>query len=989
MNVKLRVLTIGVLFFAGQTVMAQKAKAKRDTTTKVKDIEEVVILGYGRKESSTEKVGNYAVVGKEKLENAHFTTVDNALTGSVAGVATNMTSGQPGANVNILIRGVGSLTQETNPLIIVDGIPQFSGDVSSVVATTNALSGINSNDIEELVVLKDAAATSIYGSRGANGVILIKTKSGKKGKPKYNFNSSVGISDESFNKLSLLKNAQEHIDLYALGLLNAGSVANLADGRTKAALDLKWDGITNTDWKKAVTKKNPVQSTYNFQVTAGNDLSTVFASLSYDDYQGIARDAKLQRLTAVVNLTYKLSDRVNLRAGFTGGRVNTEGPIDNNFTANPIKGAYQISPTQKIYNIDGDPNSGFNNDLVYFTAGSTFNSAAIQKFNKNQNIQGRITGYLEGNIKILKDLSFNSNISGYLLNSKDNAYSNPLFGDGATAIPVNTGQDPSVPGNNVTEDFVGRSTNVQWLLSNWTFTNFLGYSKNFGENHSLRLDVGMEATKIEREYTYLFGVGYDQDLANLGFTSIYNSQAYQKYGYSLSFQYKDAASLVGYIGSLNYVYAKKYSLNATYRQDKSSRFAVDKKGDFYSVGGSWSIDKENFLQNSKINELKLRFTYGTQGREANDFYNGFGLTNASTYGGTIGTTPIAADPQITWERQNQFNAGLDFGLFNNKISGSVDLFDKRGEKLLINSYFSSTTIGNTGSSGNTVLTNAGKLSNRGIEANLNFSPIKTPNFQWDIQTNFTVIQSKITQLPAGDQPFSETAGDIPPKQFSLDHNPSEWFMYLYAGVDPTNGNQLWYTDASKSVATADVTKAAPQFTGKNSLPTRTAGITNTFKYKGFTLSTLFSYMGDYSVYDLAAYSQNNGGVRPNINNYSSELYDSWTPSNPNGSNPKYVNNNPQGRVDSSRYLFDADHIRLKNIEFGYLVKKDVMKIEGIDSIYIYLQGQNAYTWAFNKKLYFDPESSSNALGTALAGAGLYNLTAPIMKTFIIGFKVNF
>ena len=978
---------MGVLFFAGQSLMAQKKKS--DTTTKVKDIEEVVVLGYGRKESNSEKVGNYAVVGKEKLENSHFTTVDNALTGAVAGVATNMTSGQPGANVNILIRGVGSLTQETNPLIIVDGIPQFSGDVSSVVATTNALSGINSNDIEELVVLKDAAATSIYGSRGANGVILIKTKSGKKGKPRYNFNSSVGISDESFNKLSLLKNAQEHIELYALGLYNAGNVKNMEDGRIKAASELQWDGKTNTDWKKAVTRKNPVQSTYNFQVTAGNDVSTIFTSLSYDDFQGIAKDAKLQRLTAVINVSYKLSDKVNLRAGFTGGRVNTEGPIDNNFTANPIKGAYQISPTQSIYKIPGDPNSGFNNSLVYYNAGSTFNSAAIQAYDKNQNIQGRITAYLEGNIKLTKDLSFNSNISGYLLNSKDNAYRNPTYGDGATAIAINTGNtDAEGP---ATETFVGRSTNVQWLMSNWTFTNFLGYAKTFGENHSVRLDVGMEATKIEREYTYLFGVGYDQDLASLGFTSIYNSQAYQKYGYTLSTQYKDAASLIGYIGSLNYVYAKKYSLNATYRQDTSSRFATDKKGDFYSVGGSWSIDKENFLQNSKVfNDLKLRVTYGTQGREANNFYNGFGLTNQGAYGGSLSTVPLAADPRITWERQNQLNAGLDFGLFNNKISGSVDLFDKQGEKLLIDSYIASTTIGNTGDSGgNKVLTNAGKLSNRGIEANLNFSPIKTTDFQWNIQTNFTLIKSKILELPAGDTPYSAGGGDIPPKQFSLDHNPSEWYLYLYAGVDPTNGNQLWYTDATRSIATADVTKAAPQFTGKNSIPTRTAGITNTFKYKGFTLSTLFSYMGDYSVYDLAAYSQNNGGIRPNINNYSSELYDSWTPANPNASNPKYVYNNPQGRVDSSRYLYDADHIRLKNIEFGYLLGKNIMKIEGLDSIYIYVQGQNAYTWAFNKKLYFDPESSSNALGTALAGAGLYNLTAPIMKTFIIGFKVNF
>ena len=978
MNVKLRVLSVGAVFFMGFAANAQKQKV--DTTAKTKDIDEVVVVGYGRKESANEKVGNYAVVSKEKLENSHFTTVDNALTGSVAGVSTNMTSGQPGANVNIFIRGIGSLTQDTNPLIIVDGIPQFSGDVSSVVSTTNALNGINSNDVEEIVVLKDAAATSIYGSRGANGVILIKTKSGKKGKAKFNFNSSSGFSNEAFNKLKLL-DAQQHIDLYALGLYNAGLVGSLDLGKVRAAAELgNWDGKTNTNWKDAVTRKSPYQQTYNFQVSAGNDVSTIFTSLSYDDYQGVARDALMQRLTMVLNATYKLTDKVGLRAGFTGGRVNTEGPVDNNYTANPIKGAYQISPTQAIYNPDGS----YNGNMVYYNAGSNFNSVAIQNLDTNQNVQGRITGYLEGNIDFSKDFSFTTNINAYLLNSKDTAFRNPTYGDGSTGISINTG-DATTPN----ELLYGRNTSVQWLMSSWTFTNMLHYSKTFAEKHALRIDAGMEVIKYDREYTYLFGIGYDPYLSSLGYTSIYNSEGYKKYGYSFSTQYKDTSSQLGYISSLNYVYDKKYSVNASFRRDGSSRFENNKWGNFWSVGASWIINNEDFLSGSTtINSLKLRGSYGTQGRFADGYYNGYSSTKGTSYAGLIGSVPMSVDPNISWEYQKQLNVGLDFGLFNNKISGNVDYFDKKGEDLIIATYFPATTIGNTGSAGgNAVTTNAGNMSNKGIEVNLNFSPVKTESFQWDVQANFTTIKSEITKLPAGDQRFSE-GGEGEIKIFSEGHNPSEWFMALYAGVDPTNGNQLWYTDASRTIATADVSLAKPQFTGKNSVPTRTGGLTNTFKYKGFTLRALFSYMGDYSVYDLAGYSQNNSGMRPNINQYQSELYDSWTPENPNASNPKYVYNNPQGRTDSSRYLYDADHIRLKNVELGYLLGKDVLNINGVDNIYIYVQGQNLYTWAFNKALYFDPESSSNALGP-ISGAGLYNVTAPIMRTYLVGFKINF
>ncbi|MGA9211543.1 SusC/RagA family TonB-linked outer membrane protein [Kaistella sp.] len=978
MNVKLRVLTVGVLFFVGHSLTAQKAK--KDTATKTKDIQEVILVGYGRKETAAEKVGNYAVVGKEKLENSHFTTVDNALTGSVAGVSTNMTSGQPGANVNIVIRGLGSLTQDTTPLVIVDGIPQFTGDVSSVVATTNALNGINSNDVEEIVVLKDAAATAIYGSRGANGVILIKTKSGKKGKARFNYNSSTGFGDEAFNKLKLL-DAQQHIDLYALGLFNAGLVGTLDLGKKRAAEELRWDGVTNTNWKNAVTRKNPVTQTYNFQVTAGNEVSTVFSSLSYDDFQGIAKNAAMKRLTATINATYKLTDNVDFKAGFTGGRVVTEGPIDNNYVANPIKGAFQTSPTQAIYNADGS----YNGSLVYYDANSTFNSVAIQNLDFDRNIQGRITGYLEGNYKISKNFNFNSKVTGYLLNSKDYSFSNPEFGDGATGIPaINSAGE--------TEMLFGRSASVQWLMTNWTFTNVLGYSQTFADRHIVRVDLGMESNKTEREYTYLFATGYDAYLSSLGYTNIAMSSMFQQNGYSRSFQYKDAAALVGYFTSLNYIFDQKYSLNATYRKDGSSQFGPGKKwGDFWSVGAAWNLDKENFIINTaKINELKLRGSYGIQGRLPDNYYNGIPYVNPTSYNAVIGLQPISVDPALRWEGQKQLNLGVDFGLFNNKIGGSVDYFTKTGENLIIGAYFAATTIGNTGDAGgNSVNTNTGTMENKGWEVNLNFSPVKTANFQWDVMTNFTNIQSEILAMPTGDMPYSEAGGDGNTKMFSVGHNPSEWRMLLYAGVDPSNGNQLWYTDASRTVATADLTLAKPQFTGKNSFPTRTAGLTNTFKYKGLKLSTLFSYMGDYSVYDLAAFSQNNSGMRPNINQYQSELYDSWTPENPNASNPKYVYNNPQGREDSTRYLYDADHIRLKNVELGYTFSKELLNINGLDSIYIYFQGQNLYTWAFDKSLYFDPESSSNSFSSPVYGAGLYNVTAPIMRTFLMGFKVNF
>lgn len=991
MNVKLRLLSVGVLFFLGGSVFAQKGKqpkSKTDTAATEKKIEEVVLVGYGRKETASEKVGNYAVVNKERLENSHFTTVDNALTGAVAGVSLNVTSGQPGANVNMFIRGIGSLTQDTQPLVIIDGIPQITGDVSALVATTNALAGVNSNDIEEIVVLKDAASTSIYGSRGANGVLLIKTKSGKRGKMKFNFNSSYGFNEEAYNKLDLL-NAQEHIKLYALGLYNTGDYDSMEDATTKAISDMKWDGKTDTDWKSAVTRKNPVLKTYNFQLNGGTEVANVFTSLSYDDFEGIAKDAVMQRLSATINANFKLSDKMDLRTGFSGSRVNTEGPIDNNYVANPIKGAYQISPTQSIYKIPGDPSSGWNNDMVYYNAGSTFNSVAIQHLDKNKNLQGRITAFLEGNYNISDNFYVNSRIAGYYLNSNDFGYRNPNFGDGNTDVTINGPVNDEHPKGEYL--LKGRSYVIDQKFANWIFTNVVGYNTTIKEKHDLKFTLGMEAYHNKQDYTAVYGFGFDQDYASLGYYYPDNSQSSNELGVVIGGSSPSAATLVSYLSGATYSFDKRFTISGTYRRDGSSRFGADRKwGDFWSVGASWNLDKENFMANSIFNELKLRGSYGTQGREPDGFYSAFPGSRNGGYASNGTSVPITINPKLAWEKQDQFNIAIDFGLFKNKISGSVDYFDKKGRDMIVGAFYPGSNIGNTGSAGgNSVTSNVGALTNKGLEFTLNFSPIKNQSFQWDVQSNFTIIKSVVDDLPTGDNFYSEGPSENSTKIQSVGHNPSEWYLPLFAGVDPTNGNQLWYTDGTRSVATADIKKVSAAFTGKNSIAPLTGGLTNTFKYKGFLLRALFSYAGDYSVYDLAGYSQNNSGMRPNINQYASELYDSWTPDNPNATNPKYVNNNPQGRLDSTRYLYDADHIRLKNVELGFTLAKSVHKIEGLDNMYFFVQGQNLYVWAFNDKLYFDPDSSSNAYGNALAGAGIYNITAPIMKTFTFGIKLNF
>ncbi len=945
MNVKIKTLTAGVLFFmGGATVMAQK---KTSDTASTKNIQEVVVVAFGKQKKET-VIGSNVQIGSDNFKDRPVTNVANAIDGAAPGIQVAAGSGQPGSLPAVRIRGFSSISAGNNPLYVVDGVV-FNGSVEA----------INSLDVESINVLKDAASTSLYGSSAANGVILITTKKGKKGKDVVNFSLQTGISQRGVPEYSRVGIADYYLlnwEALRNGRLTTGASATTALANTWANGNLipnlgvnvyknvanngvVVDGVvasdqtlkySDFDWARPLFKTGLRQS-YDLSYAGGGERTTYFASLGYLNDQGYLIKSGLERFTARLNVESQLKSWVKVGINLAATNTRTEnsynGAGNNNAIINPYRFSRAIGPIYSpyVHNADGSNVFDANGDKVYdwqtIRGGnaSTGRNAIYERIlNSDINKANNITSRVFADFKLLDGLKL-SIIGGYdLRNSFNREYQNNVLGDAAPAGAAS------------------RETNNTYSVN---FIQLLNYTKNFG-SHNIDLLVGHESNKYTFEYFYGYKQGQvganNDDLVNFitptsltSYTDTYNKEAF--------------------FARANYNFNEKYLLSGSIRRDASSRFSPDRRWNtFWSAGAGWRVNKESFMSNLNfINEFKLRSSYGEVGNDQGiGFYAYQTLfeynNNAGLPGVVFGTQ---ADPNITWESNNQFDVGLDFAFFNKRIKGSVEWFKRETDGLL----FRVPVPMSAGVPNNNIFKNVGAMYNKGIEASLTLGIINAENGGWDLTINASTLKNQISRMPEG-QPEIISGS----KKLMVGRSIYDYWLRQWYGVDPTNGDGLFLLDPD--LVSAPITGQDKQIDGvwvtnraarakydfaDSAIPDVYGSVSNEFRYKNFTLSALVTYQIGGKIYDTN-YSLIMNGY-PQGRALHSDALNRWQ-------NPGDITDVPrldsslsaQYNVDSTRWLLDGSFVNLRNVTLGYKFSDEITRTLGFSKLNMFVSGENLY-----------------------------------------------
>jgi TonB-dependent starch-binding outer membrane protein SusC len=940
--VTIKSLSVSSVNFAEQTFAIPANNVLNASLLAVDNkLTEVVVVGYGVQKKK-EVTGAIARVGADDIENRPFTSVDKALQGSVAGLQSVAGSGTPGANQNIRLRGIGSISAGANPLWVIDGVPVNTGDLSRLTTTSNALSTLNPNDIESISVLKDASAASIYGSRAANGVILVTTKKGKAGKTKFRFDAEAGQSDIAYyNEKYRPLNSKEFFDLTREGLINGGQAANAAAADAIMTSSFGYGNGADYDWLRGVTQIAP-QKQFNLSAQGGNDKTTFFISGGYFSQDGLTTQSKFKRYNANISLSNQATERLRFDVNVRTGYVKQNAPLSGGSFGNPVLSALFLLPSRNPYKADGS----LNISAPDFGAGALHNTIATNQMDKRQLNQINLGSFAKASYKILKDLELSSQFGLDYNTFEEDQYNNPFHGDGVAAG--------------------GRAFSRFTRYTNWTSTTLLSYSKSFlrNEDLTLKIKVGYEGQKSKGYFLNVQAQGFppttDLIVASVGATPIAAQQDGSDYSFNSA------------LSDANINYKNKYIISGSFRRDGSSRFGINNRyGNFWSVGGTWNVDEENFMQNLNfISQLKLRASYGVNGNAAIGNYDWRALYGyGANYNQLPGSAPsVIGNADLTWELNKPLNFGIDVSVLKNRINLSADYYIRKTSQLLLNEPLSLTT------GFGTISKNIGTMENKGYEITLIATPIMFKDFQWDINFNYANNKNKITSLVNNQ--------DILSGAFirRVGYDFQTFYVRRWAGVDPANGDPLWYVDDSKSTKTnvyasanrtVDFGSASPKFFG---------AFTSTFKYKGLSLEAQFNYSGGNYVRDTWGSFYLSSGANGTFNKVKREL-DAWKKPGDVTDVPKYVyNGNKLANSFSTFYLAKGDYIRLRNVQLGYQLPKPLTTRLHLSNAFFYVRGTNLWTWVKDKNVPFDPEQGVSSET---------NLEVFIPKTITAGINIGF
>ncbi|RRQ47201.1 SusC/RagA family TonB-linked outer membrane protein [Chryseobacterium sp. SC28] len=957
MNVKLRLLSVGVLFFTGQALMAQRNK---QDSTETKNIQEVVLVG-GIKLDPAVKLGSYTVVSKANFESTPVASIDEVLNGRVAGLVFSTNGGDPGSTNLITIRGVGSLIGTPNPLYVIDGVVVGKGsDNSQVMESWNPLASIDPNAIEKVAVLKDASATALYGARGANGVIVVTTKRGKYNqKTRFNLSSDMSVQDIAYDKQKYM-NASEYLQWGGLMYVNreyrAGQTLDMQTAISQFAADNNYDGVTNENWQKAVQRNTSTVNTYNFSATGGSENTSFRLGGSYYQNEPLVLNSKFDRLSLNTAIDHKISDKFNLAFNANFTNVERKTYDDGGAYRNPWLTNWYIAPIYPVYNADGtynQTNLGNGNDY--------FNPVAIQNMD-----------FMTGSIK-----TFVSSVNGEWQFAKG-FYANSLYGVQYQALDEKQFWHPSI-GDGL--NYGGYVLESRTSAFDWNWNNSISYRKILGDKHDIQAYVGMEYQ--EHKY-YVLGAQADKLSSPLPYITFGTPD------FLPSFSSREKWTQISYFSRVNYTFDEKYSFSGQIRRDGNSTLGDSKFGNFWSVAGSWNVKNEDFLPDL-FHQLSLRANYGEIGNipyadQWGASYNSLALISPSFLYGAETATNItqAGNPNLVWEVSKQLNVGLDVAVLDGNLGATIDVYNRK----TVDAIWQKQTASTAGSL-DTYFANVGTVLNKGVEVTLSARPYTKGDFKWFMDGNFAYNKNTIESLSNPTEiTLSGTANSM--RATAEGHLLGEYYTYDWAGVDPTNGDGLFWTDGSHTETTNNRALAKRVWQGKSPFPKYTAGFKSEFRYKNISLSVFFTGQFEYSVHNRwQNYILGDGS---SINNQITDaLYDSWTPTNTTASNPIQLpgSSNPYNASGpSTRWMRDGDHIRLKEAKLAYSFGS-VLKDAGIENLTVYLRGFNLWIYTFDKDLTFDPEANSNAAGASWQGKGLYDYTSPIMRSFSFGVSLDF
>ncbi len=935
-------------------------------------LEEVIVEGaYDIRRSKPTVNTSITSLGAETIEGRPNASLVQTIQGQAPGVNITTGSGQPGANSEVIIRGVGSINGNTEPLFIINGVPVDGDNFRS----------LNPNNIESMTILKDAGAKSVYGNRGANGVIIIKTKSGKFNTPTtIEYNLLTSVSELQNNNLNLLGSRQT-LELQRLRNDGTGSTVTNSEFERLAQI--------NTNWLDIFFRRSLTQN-HNLRISSGSEKTTTNVNLGYFDSQGILVQSSLKRFNidtridgrsddekfkygTSVSLNYSINDEPNALGG---------GAVNRNF----VLGAYQslpfISPSQYVRGEGGSlAPTFFNTPLLLLDRLATFERKeeelkAILALNASYELYEGLT--------LGSRLGFDYTSQSFTSSEAPEAFNSIFFAsdvpDPSTTNPNDTMPNPT-PGSQSQQST--RALSVNWL-------NSLTYSTRFGEDHSLDVGTYMEVSKAHLRDFGFFARGLNTKTFSPGDGSGFvDDQIFVLNGVAGIANEDDAnaqisnSGLLSFFGTLDYDYKKKYGFGAVLRRDASSRFRdTNRWGTFWSVSGRWNIDQESFMEGSAFDLLKLRASYGTSGNQdilsavgfnqyfvastltQNLFETGQGYQGANAIGVAInndtdpgvppaGTHFIVGNDQLKWETTTDINVGLDFEVFNRKLSGSLDVYQKETEDLFesrpTQSIFGTTVL---------QLNSEGTLINKGIDLALRYTAFSSPDFR--LSFNFAGNYNKSERFGA-DRTDIREGGPF-----------GEFFSVRYAGVNPANGNLL-FLDANDNLTEDPDADADRVFTNKTRFPDYQGSFGFDIDYKGFFLQTSFNYVIGV---DRVAGNYANSLNPDNLPNFrlSADILDYWTPTNRITDIPALDARNRS--IASDRFLQSGDYLRLRFVSFGYNFPRDIVKQFKLSKIRTFINGENLVTLSGFRD--FDVE-----------GFGNTSRTFPTPKTISFGFEIGF
>uniref|UniRef100_UPI0039A45252 SusC/RagA family TonB-linked outer membrane protein n=1 Tax=Ornithobacterium rhinotracheale TaxID=28251 RepID=UPI0039A45252 len=923
------------------------------------NLKELVAVGYG---VSTQEAltGSATLVKKEQLEKSPAVNLEKALQSATPGLQVINATGSAGSGATIRLRGIGSLTASAAPLWVVDG----------VVGAPRP----NMEDVKNITILKDAASASIYGSRAANGVIIVTTKNGKQGRTDFTVQAKYGVSTRTNNKFKLMNSADfyqtswrglyaealayglphDRASAYASGRVeqyagrNPFNLANPFDENGNILPDAQL--MINEDWLNLAYRAGATRQ-YDVSANGGNENTKFYLSLGYYNQDGIVKPDDYTRYSVQLNVSNQVSDKIKIGLRTTLRKSEGHGVGDLPSPRSTGYAAYTMPSNVSLYELDdnfnivrdqyGRPLYNWDNEIQ-----QDYNPYGLAALNSNY---GKVTSAFSSvnfNYKILENLIFDTNFSGDYSNDRSGSFDSRLHGD-ARGVG-------------------GRSQKEATESFRYLGSTTLTYDKNLGENHHLNAMVGHEFESYRAESLSAQAKGYEFDFSS----ELSVGTAPEKVNSSVA-----QNKMIGIFSRVNYDYGNKYYTSFSIRRDGSAKFAPSNRwGTFWSASAAWRLNQENFLRDVRwIDNLKLKGSYGTSGNADIDSYLFMPLYGlGGDYNGQAGLMHTQlSNPSLRWEKNAMTNVGIEFGLFG-FLDGTVEWFTRASKDLLMDKPLSYST----GWASRTE--NVGAIKNTGIEIQLSSKNIRTENFSWETRFNITHYKNEITQLSQDRIVRSANS-----KIWRVGENAYTWYLKDYAGVNKETGAAQWYrdvvgADGSISKELTEDYGLATYYELGSSLPKVYGGLDNNFNYKGINLSIQLYYTFGGKIYNrLEELTMNDGATYGwQLNE---KMKNAWRPDNKDSDIPQFVHNNPtKANQRSSRFLKDGSYVRIKNVELSYDIPKDYLKRAGIQSAKAFINADNVYT--FTKYDGLDPEQGVNGFNAFSS--------IPNIRTITFGVRVG-